>query len=106
MEKEQLVQELIEFYTEQLWEIKVDDQIRADDFKENFSHWKENYDWWFDYVQLNINEEFITYALESQDYKKRVATAQFYAYTVYLPEIGEFKDKGLELIKKIEMYKN
>ena len=103
LEKEELVQELIEFYNEQLWEIRVDDELRAKDYKENFSYWKANHDWWFDYVQLNQNEEFINYALESKDYKTRVATAQFFAYKVYLPEIREFKDKGMNIIKKIDI---
>lgn len=105
-EKEELVQELIEFYNEQLWEIKVDDELRANDYKANFEYWKENHDWWFDFVQLNINEEFINYALDSNDYKTRVATAQFYTYKVYLPEIKEFKEKGLELIKAINKIEN
>ncbi len=102
IEKEELVQELIEFYNEQLWEIKVDDDLRADDYKENFKYWKNNTNWWYDYVQLNINEEFIKYALEDQDYKNRVATARFFNYMVYLPEIREFKTIGLELISKID----
>lgn len=105
-EKEELVQELIEFYNEQLWEIKVDDELRSNDYIANFEYWKENHDWWFDFVQLKINEEFINYALNSNDYKTRVATAQFYAYKVYLPEIKEFKEKGLELIKAITKNEN
>ena len=33
-DKEKLVQELINFYKEQLWEIKVDDELRSMDYKE------------------------------------------------------------------------
>ena len=101
-EKEVLVQELIIFYKEQLWEIKVDDELRSKDYKENFTYWKNNTDWWLDYVQLKITSEFIEYALTSRDYKTRVATAEFFAYKVYLPELAKFKQKGLELIDKIE----
>lgn len=102
VEKEELVQEIIEFYNVQLWEIKVDDELRAEDYKSNFFYWKENYSWWFDYVQLKVTDEFINYAIESNDYKKRVATAYFFGYKVYLPEIVKFKDKGNDLIDKIE----
>jgi hypothetical protein len=101
-DKEKLVQELINFYKEQLWEIKVDDELRSMDYKENFTYWKNNTDWWLDYVQLKVNKEFIEYALKSRDYKTRVATAEFFAYKVYLPELSKFKQKGLELIDKIE----
>lgn len=100
--KEKLVQELIIFYKEQLWEIKADDELRSADYKENFIYWKSNTDWWLDYVQLKITDEFIEYALKSRDYKTRVATAEFFAYKVYLPELDKFKKKGLELIDKIE----
>ena len=68
----------------------------------NFTYWKNNTDWWSDYISLKINEDFIKYALESKDYKNRVATIQFLEYIAYLPEIKEFKEKGLEIIKKIE----
>lgn len=104
--RELLTQEIVEFYNEQLWEIKVDDELRAEDFKENFSYWKNNTEWWSDYVQLKLNEDFINYAVNSKDYQNRVATAQFYAYKVYLPEIEKFKTRGLELIKKIEETQN
>lgn len=101
-EKEKLVQELIVFYKEQLWEIRVDDELRSKDYKENFTYWKNNTDWWLDYVQLKITTEFIEYALKSKDYKTRVATAEFFAYKVYLPELEKFKQKGLDLIEKIK----
>ena len=102
IEKETLVQELIMFYKQQILEINVDDELRFKDYKENFTYWKNNTDWWLDYVQLKVNKEFIEYALKSRDYKTRVATAEFFAYKVYLPELSKFKQKGLELIEKIE----
>ncbi|GAB1308559.1 hypothetical protein KH5_12420 [Urechidicola sp. KH5] len=102
IEKETLVQELIMFYKQQILEINVDDELRSKDYKENFTYWKNNTDWWLDYVQLKVNKEFIEYALKSRDYKTRVATAEFFAYKVYLPELSKFKQKGLELIEKIE----
>ncbi|MFK8011503.1 MAG: DUF6090 family protein [Marinicellaceae bacterium] len=100
--REKLVQELIMFYKEQLWEIKVDDELRSKDSKENFTYWKNNTDWWLDYVQLKITSGFIDYALKSRDYKTRVATTEFFAYKVYLPELIKFKQKAQELIEKIE----
>lgn len=102
LSREELAQEIIAFYNEQLWEIKVDDELRAEDFKENFRYWKNNTDWWADYLSFKLNDDFIEYALNTKDYRNRIATARFYAYQVFLPEIKKFKDKGLEIIKKIE----
>ena len=53
-----------------------------------------------------MTNEFIEYALTSRDYKTRVATAEFFAYKVYLPELDKFKQKGLELINDIERVNN
>ncbi|RZS93955.1 DUF6090 family protein [Aquimarina brevivitae] len=104
-QKERLVQELISFYKRQVWEIKVDNDLRLEDFKENFNYWKTNENWWVDYVMLNVTDEFIDYAVNSKDYKNRVATSEFFTYKVYLPEIAKFKREGLKLIDKIEKVK-
>ncbi|MEL6973017.1 MAG: DUF6090 family protein [Bacteroidota bacterium] len=101
-DKEKIVQEVVEFYNKQLLEIRVDDELRAYDFKDNFNYWKNNTTWWGDYIQFKITEDFIEYAVESPDYKTRVATAQFFAYKVYLPEIEKFKSLGQEIIKEID----
>ena len=101
-EKGVLVQEIIGFYTEQLWEIQVDYDLLSEDFKENFSYWKNNTDWWPTYIQLKPNKAFFQYALESGDYKNRVATVHFLINKVYMPELVKFRNKGLELIKKME----
>lgn len=101
--REDIVQEVVEFYNKQLLEVAVDDELRADDFKENFSHWKNNTNWWLDYVQFRVTEDFMDYAVNDQDYKTRVATAQFFAYIVYLPEIEKFKEMGEGIISQIEL---
>lgn len=100
--REDVVQEVVEFYNKQLLEVAVDDELRADDFKDNFSYWKNNTSWWGDYVQFRVTEDFISYAVFDPDYKTRVATAQFFAYIVYLPEIEKFKEMGQEIITEIE----
>jgi hypothetical protein len=101
-DRKKLTEEIIKFYNDQLWEIKVDDELRAEDFKENIRHWKNNTEWWSDYISLKITKDFIEYALDNKDYKSRVATARFYAFQVYLPEVIKFKKQGLELIERIE----
>ncbi len=78
--KEDIVQQVVEFYNKQLLEIEVDDDLRAADFKENFSYWKNNTTWWLDYVQLKITKDFISYAMEVHDYKRPLAHEHFYDY--------------------------
>ena len=105
-DKKALVQEITGFYTERLWEIKVDYDLLSEDFKENFSYWKNNTDWWSDYIQFKTNKDFIKYAVESKDYKSRVATVRFLINQVYMPKLVKFKNTGLVLIKKIEAFED
>lgn len=101
--KDTLVSNIVDFYTERLLEIKVDDDLRNTDFTENFEYWKSNYAWWATYVhEKKITPSFIDYALTSQDYKNRVATVYFLTYDVYLPEVIAFKEQGLDLVEMIE----
>ena len=60
--------------------------------------------WWADFISISEdgNTQFIDYALNSQDYRNRVATNYFLTYKVYLPELEKLKKVGLELISKIE----
>ncbi|NNC98045.1 MAG: hypothetical protein HKN88_08220 [Gammaproteobacteria bacterium] len=93
--------EIIGFYTEMLHEIKVDDELRANNFQKNFSHW-QTYPWWSDYISQKDYTGFIDYALNDQDYKNRIATAEFINYKVFKKEIEEYKQKAQALIDLIQ----
>jgi len=100
--QDSLPTQIIEFYTERLREIKIDDDMRADDIKENYSHFKNNYAWWSDVISLQPNKDFIDYALNDPDYKNRIATTHFMAYQVFLPELRTFKKRALKILAAIE----
>jgi len=100
--EEKLIEEVSEFYTKMMLEIKVDEEFRNTDARENYSYWKNNSDWWADYIDGKGISGFIDYALKSKDYQNRVATFYFLTYKVYLPEITKFKDQGLKIIAEIE----
>jgi len=101
--KDTLVSNIVDFYTERLLEINVDDELRNTDFTENFEHWKNTEDWWATYVhEKKITPAFIDYALNSQDYKNRVATVYFLTYDVYLPEVIKFIEEGKILVEMID----
>lgn len=99
--KDSLPTKIIEFYTERLREIKIDDDMRADDIKENYSHFKNNYAWWSDVISLKPNKDFIDYALNDPDYKNRIATTHFMAYQVFLPELRTFKKQAETILEAI-----
>jgi hypothetical protein len=99
--KDSLPAQIIEFYTERLREIKIDDDMRADDIKENYSHFKNNYAWWSDVISLKPNKDFIDYALNDPDYKNRLATTHFMAYQVFLPELRTFKKQAVTILEGI-----
>jgi len=96
-----MTSKIIAFYTEMLHEVKVDDDIRRKNFDTNFTHW-QLYPWWSDYISGKSNAKFIQYALTDQDYRNRVATAQFINYKVFKPEIEEYKSRAKQLIEKIK----
>ncbi len=100
--KDSLPTQIIEFYTERLREIKIDDDMRADDIKENYSHFKNNYAWWSDVISLKPNKDFIDYALNDPDYKNRIATTHFMAYQVFLPELRIFKKQAETILEEIQ----
>jgi len=104
--QDSLPTQIIEFYTERLREIKIDDDMRAEDIKENYSHFKKNYEWWADIISFKPSKEFIEYAMTDPDYKNRIATTYFMAYKVFLPELETFKKRAEVFLEEIEKRKN
>jgi len=100
--QDSLPTQIIEFYTERLREIKIDDDMRSEDIKENYSHFKKNYDWWASVINFRPTKEFVDYALNDPDYKNRIATTYFMAYQVFLPELKVFKIRAEKIIEEID----
>lgn len=103
--QDSLPTQIIEFYTERLREIRIDDEMRSIDFKENYSHFKKNYTWWADVISFKPSNDFIDYALNDPDYKNRIANIYFIAYKVFLPELRTFKKQAEVFIEEIEKRK-
>lgn len=103
--QDSLPTQIIEFYTERLREIKIDDELRAKDFHENYSHYKKNYEWWANLISMKGSQDFIEYAITDPDYKNRVASVYFITYKVFLPELKKFKTQAEGILKEIEKRK-
>ncbi|WP_198295279.1 MULTISPECIES: DUF6090 family protein [unclassified Winogradskyella] len=48
-------------------------EVIFEDLKSNYNYWKENFNWYPDYLIEQKSEEFITYSINNMDYKNRVA---------------------------------
>jgi predicted small secreted protein len=109
--KDSLVIKTIELYTHRIDEVNADDDLRDKEFKETYSFWKKQ-NWWLSYIKSfesknKFNsEEFISYALNSQDYKNRVTTWRFVNYLVFIPEVKQFIKESEEIINLIESREN
>lgn len=104
--QDSLPTQIIEFYIERLREIKIDDDMRSEDIKENYSHFKKNYKWWSDVISMKPNQDFINYALNDPDYKNRIATTYFLAYKIFLPELKTFKKRATIILEEIQKRTN
>jgi len=102
--EDSLASKIVDFYTERLLEIKVDDEFRAKDFEDNYFYWKNTYPWWHSFISRTNIDGFLDYALNDVDYKNRVANAYFLTYDVFLPELLTFKSQAEEIIKKIDSH--
>jgi len=100
-QRQALVDQVIAFYTEREVEVSVDDQLRADDFAENFSHFKANMPWWADLIHRQVVDDFIPYAVGDPDYRNRVATSHFLAYRVFVPELEKFQGQAEDLLTEL-----
>lgn len=97
-----LATKIVDFYTERLLEIKVDDEFRAKDFEDNYFHWKNTYPWWYSFISQRNIDGFLDYALNDVDYKNRVANAYFLTYDVFLPELVAFQSQAKDIIAEID----
>lgn len=100
--QDSLASKIVDFYTERLLEIKVDDDFRAKDFEDNYFHWKNTYPWWYSFISRTNIDGFLEYALNDVDYKNRVANAYFLTYDVFLPELIAFKTQAEKIIEEIK----
>ena len=97
-----LTNEIVQFYTKQLTKLHVDDGLRGNDIANNVNNWKDNYNWYSDYITGRNNDGFIEYALNNYDYTNRVANYYLLNYNIYIPNLKTFNSEAQVILEQLE----
>ena len=98
-----LTNEIVKFYTRQLTDLYVDDNIRERDIERNINYWSDNYSWYAGYISDRNMDGFIDYALTNPDYKNRVANYYLLNYSVYIPKLITFRNEAKAILAQLEV---
>jgi len=99
--KDSLSLQINKFYSYFNTEIDVALEEVVIDYQDNYSYFKNNKVWFKDYLKKVKNDEFITYALTSSDYRNRVTSFHQLYFENYLEHLREYKADALVVIEKI-----
>ncbi len=97
-----LTNDIVQFYTKQLTKLFVDDGLRGNDIANNVNYWKDNYNWYSDYITARNNDGFIEYALNDHGYKNRAANYYLLNYTIFIPKLEAFNSEAQDIIDQLE----
>lgn len=92
-----------DFYEQYNTRILELNQLILEDLKSNYDYWKENFNWYPEYLIGKRSVEFISYSIENMDYKNRVANYFFLncgLISETLEEIMVEANKILSLLKE------
>jgi hypothetical protein len=70
-EKDSINGKISNFYTKNILELGIDQSFLSQDCVGNYNYWKNNYDWWSDYINDIPNNDFIEYSLNSIGLQKQ-----------------------------------
>lgn len=96
-----LQQKIMQFYTKQMVELHADDVIIEEDLRSNYKDWKDNYSWYADFISNKNLDGFIEYAINSPDYKNRVANFYFLHLKIYVPILNNFNTDAKVILEEI-----
>lgn len=95
---------IADFYSYHHTEISVATKEVTRDFSDNYLYYKNNKAWAPDFWEGKLNEDFIEYALTSDDYINRVSSFDLLYYGIYLSHLRMYKEEAHLLIEDIDAY--
>ncbi len=100
---DQLQVKINDFYEKYNERLQGLNELALDDLKSNYNYWKENFNWYPEYLMGKASVGFIRYSIENMDYKNRVANYFFLncgLISEALEEIQIEASKMLSLLKE------
>ncbi|MBC9794555.1 DUF6090 family protein [Sinomicrobium weinanense] len=99
-DKDPLIFELMNFYTDFIHEIEPTTDRISKDIHENLTFWRDTYPWFAAYIQVQLKKEDRTYFV-SQEYRNKVAYHRTLIYNIYIPSMETFKKESEIILKKL-----
>ena len=92
---------ITQFYTKYLVEFSGDDLLRSQNLEKNLFDWEKNETWYADFIRERDYSGYINYALNSQDFKNRVATYRLLHFDIYTPLLEDYINDANIIIQLI-----
>lgn len=90
-----------DFYSKYTTELNVALKEVEMDYKDNYNYFKNNASWFTELIIFREKDEFIKYALESNDYRNRITSFYLLYSKIYLKHLKNYKVEAMSLIDKI-----
>ena len=105
IKNDSLVSSISQFYVALSGIIDDNNNFIKKEVTENIDAFKEK-DWFVDWTQGKFTDEMKVYFLQSEDYRKRVASNLIFAVSNHKNVIVAYKQNAKKLIEKIEKNRN
>ena len=92
---------ITQFYTKYLVEFSGDDLLRSQNLEKNLFAWEKNEPWYADFITERDYSGYINYALNSQDFKNRIATYRLLHFDIYTPLLEDYINDANIIIQLI-----
>ena len=99
--KDTLVFDIVNFYTELIDEVENFNSMIDDDVVGNLIYWRDTYNWFARSIHEQVDRDHLSY-FATQDYRNRVAYHYVLIYKNYLPILQEFEKNSEQILKALD----
>ncbi|MBO3697201.1 DUF6090 family protein [Roseivirga sp. E12] len=101
-DEDSLVNQIVQSMTASIENISsIDDLIRASITKD-LESWRDQYDWFSQFAQENITDEYIEFAITDQTYRNQASWRFILIYGNYVREVEKFRQQLVSFKEAIE----